>query len=326
VSGPTARNARAEANALLPEGHEARVLEPSPPANTDPDFYADDPTDPSGASGTVVSPTSDGDVTWEAWVQDHPEAAGYAREHWLLPGLSLPDLPDTYTATRKALHQVVNFALAPKRFAVNGKMALRFTTGGFGTPFYGDDEQARIEGDLLVVQRGDDVSAETLTTVTTATKFLGIEYREQWFDGFHDPLAPEDPDTPLDVDPEASRAIGAWCGFATGVLEELRRTEGAEDVGRVQLWPEHFDPAVELGSHDKGHRASYGASPGDDAHDEPYLYVAAWGEIDRANPYWNDEAFNGGGISYAELRASDDPFRTALEFLRTGYRILTTGA
>jgi hypothetical protein len=69
------------------------------------------------------------------------------------------------------------------------------------------------------------------------------------------------------VDPGAAAAIADWFGFATHVLERFR-TSGAEEMSRVQLWPEHFDPAVEAGSADRGQRASYGASPGDDAHPE----------------------------------------------------------
>ena len=34
------------------------------------------------------------------------------------------------------------------------------------------------------------------------------------------------------------------------------------------------NPAIEIG--DENHRGSYGASPGDDAIPEPYLYVSVW--------------------------------------------------
>jgi hypothetical protein len=44
----------------------------------------------------------------------------------------------------------------------------------------------------------------------------------------------------------------------------------------VQLWPEHFDLAVELGDEAAGRRAAYGVSPGDESVAEPYLYVSAW--------------------------------------------------
>ncbi|MBW3667500.1 MAG: hypothetical protein KY394_07900, partial [Actinobacteria bacterium] len=93
----------------------------------------------------------------------------------------------------------------------------------------------------------------------------------------------------------------------------------------VQLWPEHFDAATEMGDQEAGERASYGASPGDEDHPEPYIYVSAWGEIDRSDPYWNDEAFNGASLSYGELAEADDPVEKGLEFLLAGYRILTNG-
>lgn len=48
-----ARDSPAEATAFLPAGHKARVPEPSPPANADPMFFADDPTDP-GAGVTYA--------------------------------------------------------------------------------------------------------------------------------------------------------------------------------------------------------------------------------------------------------------------------------
>lgn len=63
----SARDPRAEGSALLPDGFEARVLEPSPPASTDPEWYADDPTDPAGATGVVVTPVEGDGMTWTAF-------------------------------------------------------------------------------------------------------------------------------------------------------------------------------------------------------------------------------------------------------------------
>ncbi len=321
---PAARNARAEAQALLPDGFEARVLEPSPPAVHDDDSFADDPTDPSGAAPgvKVVGPTSDADITWDAYAAEHPEVAGYAADHWLGAYKRLQPLPPDFAAVRDDLHQVAFYAVAPARHAANGKIALRYTYGGFGTPFYGDDVQARVEGVDLVVQRGDAVRSERITTVRAATEFLGVDYKEVWFPDFHDPLKPTDPDRPLQVSEAAVAALADWFGFAYSVLEESRRMEGAEQVSRVQLWPEHFDPAFESGDYEAGRRASYGASPGDGAHPEPYLYVAVWSEIDRSNPYWNDTTFNGASLSYQELLAADDPRQAALDFYRRGFEVL----
>jgi hypothetical protein len=88
------------------------------------------------------------------------------------------------------------------------------------------------------------------------------------------------------------------------------------------LWPEHFDPAIEMGSEDQGRRASYGASPGDQGHLEPYLYVSAWTEIDRDDPFWNDRNFNGASLPFTTLLEAEDQIRVAMEFFLEGYRIL----
>ncbi len=313
------RNARAEAGACLPEGYEARVLEPSPPASSDTAWYADDPTDPAGATGTLVTPIPGEGVTWDDLAAEDPGLAAYAADHWLGAYRRLEDLPASYGTTLRALHQLAYFAVAAKRYAETGKLGLRYTQGGFGTPFYGNDEQVRVERDLLIRQVGAEVRSTPITTLDAATRFLGIPFREVWFDGFHDPLSPIEAGARLPVDPVATAALGDWLGFAVSVLEEARRTPGAAEVSRVQLWPEHFDPAFEMGSVEQGRRASYGASPGDEAHPEPYLYVAAWGEIDRADAYWNDSSFNGASLGYRELLAAADQRADALDFLRKGY-------
>jgi len=318
---------RAEANALFPDGTDARVLEPSPPAALDARWMADDPTDPAGAAGGLVTPIPGEGTTWAELADADDHVAAFAADHWLDGVRAVPDFPDGHETTRRSLHEVAFFALSPRRYQVTGKMGLRYTHGGFGTPFFragtGDDEQIRVEGDHLVRQVGPTVAREAITTPREAARFVGTEFQSRWFEGFNDELSPH-PDRVLDVDEAASEAIGHWFGFATHVLELARRTPGAEDVSRVQLWPEHFDVAFEMGSSERARRASYGASPGDDSHPEPYFYVAAWGSIDRSDPYWNDNGFNGGSLTYRELREADDPYSTALAFLADGHRRLTT--
>jgi hypothetical protein len=117
--------------------------------------------------------------------------------------------------------------------------------------------------------------------------------------------------------------MAAWFEFGSELLNRLRGYgTGDDDVSEVQIWPEHFDAATELGAEARGRRASYGASPGDAAHPEPYVYVSAWGEIDRSNRYWNDSAFNGASLGYGLLADEVDPVTTALVFLLEGHRIL----
>lgn len=243
----------------------------------------------------------------------------------------LGPLPDTFASTRDALHQLAFFVLAPRRYDHAGRLGLTATPGGVGTPWFevgSGWERVRTERDLLVVETADAPDATPAerrdtrpTSVRDACAFVGIEYRTTWFEDFHDPLAPWDPDRPVDVDAEAAAALADWFAFGTAALERLRATPGAVDPSPVQLWPEHFDPATELGSTDDGTRASYGASPGDADHDGPYLYVAPWTAPD-AHEYWDDDAFGGASLSHAALLAADDQLATAVEFLRRGSALL----
>src|SRR5438270_12992294 len=154
--GPDAmhtRNALAEARQVA--GPDAWVLEPSPPAVDDPAFFADDPV-------------AAGDLNWMEWVAAHPEQATWAGERWLAAWPRLGAAPSTLVETRRALHRVAFYVVAPARLRANGKMGLRWTLGGFGTPFFSADEQVRIAGDQVVLQRGDDAAAEPITTLSAA--------------------------------------------------------------------------------------------------------------------------------------------------------------
>ncbi|HKX75701.1 MAG TPA: hypothetical protein VJR05_09955 [Acidimicrobiia bacterium] len=309
----TARNPRAEAQEFVPTGYEARVLEPSPPAVHTGEF-TDDPTARSEAQ-LIVSALTNGDLTWTQVVGQNSQLEGWARSGWLGPWDRLADLPADYTTTRETLHQIAYFVLSPARHRANTKIGLRFTRGGFGTPFFGSDQQMRLEGSSLVVQRGEAVEVSTLTTIGAACQAAGIDYRPDWYPRFRDQLPAADPDRELRLAEPAQEAIYALFGFGCLVLEELRaRSEPRHQPSYVQIWPEHFDIATELGDPERQARASYGVSPGDDHHPEPYLYVAAWSEIDRRDPLWNDPHFNGASLGYRQLLESEDQVATALEF------------
>lgn len=317
-----ARNPRAEAQELMEPGFVARVLEPSPPAIHTGEF-ADDPTDRSDAPAKVVSPVSSGDITWVEWVSTRPNLAEWAIDRWLVPGPRLGPVPDGFSSTRDSLHQLAYFVLSPARHRANTKIGLRFTKGGFGTPFFGEDAQVRIEGVDLVVQRSSEATRTSLTTVNTACQAAGIPYRVDWFPRFGDPLPPFDPNVPLVIDQDSTAFVTALFGFATALLAELRvSAPPGERPSLVQLWPEHFDVAVEIGDPEAGARAFYGVSPGDPNHREPYLYVAAWGEIDRANSFWNDPHFNGASLSYDRLLEAGDQPGVAFDFFRRGREAL----
>ncbi len=309
-----ARNARLEASSRV-GGLTVRVLEPSPPANTDPDAFADDPVDP-GTDQVQVSPVDGlGAPTWIDLAREEADLAAWCAPRGLA-AWQLPPLPPSFAATRVALQALGEHVVAAVRYAANGKIGLRFTKGGFGTPFYGDDRQVRVEPGVLLV----DEVAHPLSTLGAAAEAVGVRLGAP---PLYTPSTAADPELDLGalVDPLAAGALGAWYGFAWSVLEQVRHEAAASSPSRVQLWPEHFDPAVDVGDEAAGNRASMGGSPGDEAHDEPYLYISPW--VKRPGDLWNDSTFQGAALGYGELRAAADPRTRALEFLRDGLKVLT---
>ncbi len=314
-----------QAAELLGDGFTVRVLEPSPPASLAEPFLADDPAaagEPARSGDTIVTPTSAGDMTWDEVVVGRPELADYAREHWLGNRRTLRTVPLGYVDARESHHRLAYAVVAEARRVTNGKFGLRYTHGGYGTPFFGDDRQVRVEGSSIIVQHGDEVRSAPITTVGEAARFVGVEPGTE----AAEPDSPElgDLDSLLLVTDEVGAFLGDWFGLAWAVLEELRLTEGAVDPERTQLWPGHFDPAIAMGDADVGQRATYGFSPGDHNQPEPYLYLAAWGEVDGDDPFWNAEGFSGASLPYADLLAADNPYSAALDFLRAGFGRLTS--
>lgn len=285
-----------------------RVLEPSPPAVAEGPWFADDPV----AGGQLVPVDRPNSTSWadHCASRDDPGLASWCAERWLGPWPRLERLPERFVTTRRALHAVAEHVLAPARHVATGKIGLRFTRGGFGTPYFGDDRQVRVAGVELV----DGDTAVALTTLRAACETAGVEPGRET--GVFTPTTPPDLDAPLDIDAEAAAALGQWYGFCASVLEQLRSE--SPDASRVQLWPEHFDLAVDLGDDAAGQRANYGGSPGDDAHSEPYLYVGPWSS--REGPFWN-EPF-GASLGYHRLLEATNQRDLALEFLRTRRQLL----
>jgi hypothetical protein len=237
---------------------------------SEPPWFADDPVARGVAHAglPIVSPVGTGDLTWEQLLADDPSLGPWAAERWLAAYRRLPAPPDGLAATRASLHRLAEHVISPTRQRANGKIGLRWTRGGFGTPYFGNDVQVRIAGDVLTVQIGGRQQQGRLVTLKDAAEFVGFDLTRQ--DAAYDT-------SPLDVDVAASTWLGDLYGFGTSVLEQLRaEAPGGSAPSRVQLWPEHFDLAVELGDEAAGRRAAFGVSPGDESVAEPYLYVSAW--------------------------------------------------
>ncbi len=221
--------------------------------------------------------------------------------------MGLAPLPEGFARTRAALHRVAEEVVALARKPHN-EIALAQTPGGFGTPpfeFDGRALQVRVDGAEIVVTDGGAERREALSSIPAAAGFVGSELF---------PDGPPADEAPLDVDPESARLLGDFYDFAARVLRALlEQTAPADESSEVNLWPEHFDIAFESGPESLGRRATYGASPGDEHHPEPYLYVSTW-QDQGGGELWNATGFAGAELAYAELVAVPDPDRLAAEF------------
>ncbi len=190
------------------------------------------------------------------------------------------ELPDDYLETVDALHRLTVYVVSPAQRLVNGEIILRSLPGGFGTFEFGGGTVVRIEGRELVID-GDRPRRAPITTLRAAAELAGIEPDVGQADQFDVP-APGDLDELLHVGEAASADLARWYAFVTKVLETLR-AEAAEtdDASPVRIWPEHFDAAIDLGAESEGRRATYGGSPADGQHAQPYLYASPWARTGR---------------------------------------------
>jgi len=221
----------------------------------------------------------------------------------------LKPLPASYAQTRADLHRLAVYVVSPAQRLVNGEIIMESTHGGFSTFEY-DGHVTRVVDDRLVV----DGAAHPLTTLRAAAAALGIEpdvAQQEQFD-----VPPHgDLDEPLRIDLASAAVLADWFEFATEALEGLRSHALPEDdVTIVRIWPEHFDAAIDMGDNASGRRATYGGSPGDGHHAEPYLYASPW--AGRIDDFFDDPTFKGASLLYSDLLAAPDPAAAAADFLR----------
>jgi hypothetical protein len=197
--------------------------------------------------------------------------------------------------------------VAPARKPDN-EIALIQTPDGFGTPPFEHDGrrlQVRVAGGEIVVEEDGSERRAPIVSVAEAAAFVGAD--------LYPGGLPDDP-AELGIDPGAAGALAEFYGFAARVLATVGSSMSpADEPSPVYLWPEHFDLAFEAGPESLGRRANYGASPGDDDHPEPYVYVGPW-QPQPAGELWNATGFAGAELGYAELVASADPEGLAAAF------------
>lgn len=138
--------------------YDVRVLEPSPPAVQQPPWFACDPVapEPRLAGLPLLSPVTNGDLTWDQLARAEPELSEWCADGWLGAWRRLPPIADAgaFVTTRESWHALAERVLAPSRRRANGKIGLRYTRGGFGTPFYvGSGLGGRVLGEQVRVAR-----------------------------------------------------------------------------------------------------------------------------------------------------------------------------
>ena len=294
---------RREARERVEQRFDARVLEPAPPAVNEPPWFADDPVNDALGSGLpVVAPVPiPGATTWDELAREEPDLRSWCAARWLgaWRTLVVPADLDALVTTRLTWHALAEHVLASARYRSNGKIGLRFTRGGFGTPFFGEDEQLRVAVDGLWVVRGGVITAHPLTTARRAADAAGIVPGAPT--DVYTPTTPLEPDAPLEADAASAWFFGDWFGFGASVLEELRAAAPvADEPGLVQLWPEHFDLSVDFGN------------------DDAYVYISPWKQ--QSGSFWNEGSF--ASLSLADFADAPDQRRAALDFFARGRALL----
>ena len=187
-------------------------------------------------------------------------------------------MPDGSLApTREALHALAERVISPLRVQATGnEIALEPRPGGFGTPdLPGGGWTGVADGGVVA----PDGTRAPITSLRAAAQHVGLAG------------AADLPDEPLAVDPEGAAAVAALLARGDAALRALLADAAADDqASEIHLWPEHFDIAIELGAGDA--RATYGVSPGDAEHVDPYAYVGPWTPPPEG-PLWQAEGFSG---------------------------------
>lgn len=216
---------------------------------------------------------------------------------------------DALIATRRSLHHAAEHVLSAALKRATGQISLRPGPGGLRTPPLPDGRLlALIDGDIAVID-AESVRREPLTTVRAAAEFAGTEPGFPWTK--HPPGTEYVPDMPLTVDVGAARLLADWLALGDLALRALAATLSPGDEPTPQIFPEHLDLAITVAE------VNYGASPGDDAIPEPYLYVGPFdGRPAGGEAFWN--------APFGAYATIDDVHTAAaaLEFFLGGHQLL----
>lgn len=231
---------------------------------------------------------------------------------------------DIDLTTRDELHRIATHVLARGQRPSTGRIGLRASPGGFSTIPFGDDRTRLRVSAVTLIRESTTAPTRAIRidgrSLAELADFADIDLTTEFSAGDDTPPL-RDPDAPIAIDAASARGIGAWFDLAARALDEVIGEAAPWTRPSVpQLWPEHFDIALDLGydaAAPAERRVNLGGSVGDHHDAEPYLYIGPWSP-DRPGDaaFWN--APFGATLGRGQIIASVDPLATAVEFLRTG--------
>jgi len=240
-------------------------------------------------------------------------------------GSSDVDARTSAQVTRVSWQAIAEHVVSAARHRATGRIGLRPTPGGFGSPWFpaagengGDERRIRVDGrELVIEERGDDGAhferREPISTLRAAGALIGMEPGAP--SHVYTPSTALDLDAELTIDPLAAERLARFFVTVEHALDALRADiDGghATPDHAITLWPEHFDLATSIDE------VNYGGSPADADHAEPYLYVGPWTPPPVDGGFWN-EPFGASRPDAATVTAAE-----ALAFFREGRRHLST--
>ncbi|MEM8915999.1 MAG: hypothetical protein AAGC83_09180, partial [Pseudomonadota bacterium] len=133
-----------------------------------------------------------------------------------------------------------------------------------------------------------------------------------------------------DVDELA--ALAAWFDLAHVCLSQFASsiTDLRPGPSPVRCWPHHFDiatyVALETGDPESAKGIGVGLSPGDEAYDQPYIYVNPWPHLDSDHlpeapkpGHWHSQGFVGAIATADELLTTNEISTAFSSFIRQAF-------
>lgn len=235
---------------------------------------------------------------------------------------SLVDLPAGYDASRDALQHVTVHVIARAAVQAGGRIDLRPTAGGWGTPELDGGVRVRLSGGHLIRETADDdhatfdavpVDGSTLDELAALAR---VDLDADLYVGKDTPPRGAT-DRAVHVDPAAAAGLAAWFAASAAALDAVAaELPGSATPTAVRLWPEHFDVAIDAEAA-PGQRLNLGGAPGDGFHELPYAYVGPWTDARPGDDgFWN--APFGAVLGYEDLAGEPDPAGAIAGFFRSG--------